>query len=233
MKPVIGVLPLLDEARDSYWMLPGYMKGIIDAGGIPVMLPFLQRREDIQQISQQFDGYLFTGGPDINPLLYHEEMNNQCGDLCPSRDHLENLLFQDVYQMDKPILGICRGLQFINVMCGGTLYQDLPTERKSEINHRMKPPYDNKQHSVELIDQTPLKELLKVSILPVNSCHHQGIKSLGQGLAAMAVSTDGLIEACYSIDKKFVWGLQWHPEFMYQEIESQKIFSEFVRQCEK
>lgn len=233
MKPIIGILPLFDEKKDSYWMLPGYMKGIMDAGGIPVMLPFIEDEEDIKQLSTEFDGYLFTGGPDIDPVLYHEEKNKECGELCPIRDKLESALFKAVYEADKPILGICRGLQFMNVMRGGILYQDLPSQYSSDTSHRMKPPYDSKVHKVKLVDETPLKEVLGVSLLPVNSCHHQAIKTIGEDLLPMAISTDGLVEAVYAPGKKFVWGVQWHPEFMYKELESKKIFKEFVEKCKE
>lgn len=182
MKPIIGILPLFDEKKDSYWMLPGYLKGIMNAGGIPVMLPFIENIEDIKQLSENFDGFLFTGGPDIDPAYYHEEKKENCGDLTPYRDTLESQLFKEVYALNKPILGICRGHQLLNVLCGGTLYQDLPSEYKSTITHRMKPPYDNKQHTVTLIEDTPLKSLLNKTILPVNSCHHQAIKELGNDL---------------------------------------------------
>ena len=97
----------------------------------------------------------------------------------------------------------------------------------------MKPPYDNKQHTVTLIENTPLKSLLNQTILPVNSCHHQAVKDLGSNLQPMAISEDGLVEACYAPNKTFVWGVQWHPEFMYKEKESQIIFEEFIRKCRK
>lgn len=231
MKPIVGILPLFDEKKDSYWMRPGYMKGIMNAGGIPVMLPFIENIEDIKQLSENFDGFLFTGGPDIDPTYYHEEKKENCGDLTPYRDTLESQLFKEVYALNKPILGICRGHQLLNVLCGGTLYQDLPSEYQSTITHRMKPPYDNKQHTVTLIEDTPLKSLLNKTILPVNSCHHQAIKELGNDLQPMAISEDGLIESCYAPHKKFVWGVQWHPELMCTEKESQKIFEEFIRKC--
>ena len=214
MKPIIGILPLFDEKKESYWMLPGYMKGIANAGGIPVMLPFIENIEDIKQLSENFDGFLFTGGPDIDPAYYHEEKKENCGDLTPYRDTLESQLFKEVYALNKPILGICRGHQLLNVLCGGTLY-------------------DNKQHTVTLVEDTPLKSLFNKTILPVNSCHHQAIKELGNDLQPMAISEDGLVESCYVPNKKFVWGVQWHPEFMYTEKESQKIFEEFIRKCKK
>ena len=97
----------------------------------------------------------------------------------------------------------------------------------------MKPPYDNKQHTVTLIENTPLKSLLNQTILLVNSCHHQAVKELGSDLQPMAISEDGLVEACYASNKTSVWGVQWHPEFMYKEKESQKIFEEFIRKCRK
>ena len=129
---------------------------------------------------------------------------------------------------NKPILGICRGIQFLNAALGGTLYQDLPTEHPSEIGHSMKPPYDRMAHTVHIWPMTPLASLLGKTELEVNSCHHQAIRSLAPSLVEMARSTDDLIEAMYLPGKTFVWGVQWHPEMSLQEESSRKIFEAFV-----
>ena len=132
----------------------------------------------------------------------------------------------------KPLLGICRGIQFLNVHLGGTLYQDLPAEHPSAANHHQTPPYDAPVHSVTLTAGSPLCALLGKDTLAVNSLHHQAIKTLAPGLAAMAVSEDGLTEAVCLPDKRFVWAVQWHPEFSFRVNEdSRKIFKAFVGAC--
>ncbi len=231
-KSIIGVVPLVDEEKESYWMLPGYMKGIMAAGAIAVMLPLTTNKEDIEQIAEQMDGFLFTGGQDVNPALYNEPKTKLCGASCNERDEMESMLFKKVYELDKPILGICRGIQIINALMGGTLYQDLPSEHTSTTEHHQKPPYDKPIHEVSVDVNSPLYDLLKTESLKVNSYHHQAIKTLGKGLKKMALSEDGLVEAVCAENKKFIWAFQWHPEFSFEVNEdSRKIFNEFIAHC--
>ncbi len=228
-KPVIGVIPLIDRERDSQWMLPGYLKGIEGAGGVPIVFPLTVDEEEIERLYQICDGVLLTGGQDINPVLYGDRKKPECGELCNERDEMEKCFYRRAMIDDKPVLGICRGIQFINVMTGGTLYQNLSTEHPSDINHKQSPPYDVPIHEVEILEDTPLRELLKIEKIPVNSYHHQAVRDLGEGLISMAVSPDGLVEAVCIPDKRFVWALQWHPEFSYRTDEnSRKIFKKFV-----
>ena len=209
-KPVIGVLPLYDKDKASYWMLPGYFLGLQAAGALPLMLP-LEGLEDLDQLTKLCDGFLFTGGQDVDPACYQEALSPQCGELCPRRDRLELALLRRALEAGKPILGICRGLQLMNVGLGGSLYQDLPSQRPGPIRHRMEAPYDREAHSVKL--PGPLATLLGTEQLGVNSCHHQGVKDLAPGLLPMAWAQDGLVEAFYHPDQPFVWAVQWHPEF--------------------
>ncbi|MCM1246445.1 MAG: gamma-glutamyl-gamma-aminobutyrate hydrolase family protein [Roseburia sp.] len=232
-KPVIGVVPLMDIERESYWMHPGYMKGIEQAGGIPVMLPFVSDEEILQQLTETMDGFLFTGGQDVSPNLYAQRITPACGQCCKERDEMEAVLFRLAYEQDKPVLGICRGIQYINVIMGGTLYQDLPGEHPSDTEHHQKPPYDQPVHSVEIAEKSPLYSLLKKEAIMVNSYHHQAIRALAPKLSAMAVSEDGLVEAVYVPKKRFIWGIQWHPELSYLVDEnSRRIFSKFIKMAE-
>ncbi len=236
-KPMTGVVPLIDRDRESYWMLPGYMEGLSDAGAIPVMLPLTSEPEVLAQIVSQFDGFLFTGGQDVSPSIYGEETLSSCGECCTARDEMERRLFALAWEQDKPVLGICRGIQFINAFLGGTLYQDLPTQRASAVCHHQSPPYDEPVHAVELVKNSPLQRLLKKQKISVNSYHHQAVKKLAPKLQAMAYSTDGLIEAVYAPEKKYIWALQWHPEFSFlKDADSKKIFQSFadsMKQCLK
>lgn len=228
-RPVIGVVPLVDTERDSYWMLPGYLEGVTAAGGLPVMLPLSSDRAMLTQIADAFDGFLFTGGQDVSPALYGEQLLPACGDLCQPRDSMERVLFALAWERDKPMLGICRGIQFFNAILGGTLYQDLPTQTVSSVTHQQSPPYDEPIHEVTIALHTPLHALLEQRVIPVNSCHHQAVKALAPSLSAMAYSTDGLIEAVYAPEKKYVWGVQWHPECSFAtDRSSQKLLERFI-----
>lgn len=232
-KPMIGVLPLYDREKDSYWMLPGYMKGIEEAGGIPIMLPLTTDEDTIQKLAAAFDGFLFTGGQDINPELYGEK-DKLCGEICSERDRMESALFKHAVELDKPLLGICRGLQLFNVMLGGTLYQDIPTQHSaSEIKHTQTPPYAEPAHEVYIEKGTKLYQILQKDALKVNSLHHQGIKDLAEQLVPAARAEDGLIEAVVMPNKKFTLAVQWHPEFNYKVDDDHfALFLEFVRACQ-
>ena len=234
MKPVIGVIPLFDDKKDSIWMVPGYMEGIRRAGGIPMMLPLTWEKGELEQINSMCRGYLFTGGHDVAPKLYGETESSLCGPANRQRDQLETYIFHLAWNDDKAVLGICRGLQLINVLMGGTLYQDLPSQFQGskEIEHHMCPPYDRPCHQVKLTEEGPLFRLLEKRELGVNSYHHQGIKKLAPGLGISAVAEDGLVEGIYARDKRYIQAIQWHPEFMGQEDrDSGKIFREFVEGC--
>jgi len=211
--PIIGVTPLWDDKLQSVWMLSEYMDAIRAAGGIPVVLPLKADKAEIRQMVSTFDGFLFTGGQDVNA--------------CPERWTLESALLDSALEADKPVFGICRGLQFINAALGGTLWQDLPTERPTDLHHRQGKPYDKPNHTVSL--SGPIQKLLGKVEIPVNTLHHQAVKDLAPGLEVMAVASDGLIEAAWMRGKRFVWGVQWHPEYMFKaDANSLKLFEAFI-----
>ncbi|MFS0869061.1 gamma-glutamyl-gamma-aminobutyrate hydrolase family protein [Paenibacillus xylanilyticus] len=233
-KPMIGVLPLYDSNKESYWMLPDYMNAIEETGGIPVMLPLTQNLEIIAALANAFDGFLFTGGHDLNPELYHERVEDTCGELCIERDMMEALLFQKVIELDKPAFGICRGLQLFNVMLGGSLYQDIPTQVhvSDPVNHKQSPPYTNLVHQVHIEKDNLLHDIVQTDIIRVNSYHHQGIKTLSDKLTAAAAAEDGLVESVVMPNQKFVLAVQWHPEYSYKvDDHSHRLFSAFVNAC--
>ena len=231
MKPVIGIIPLFDEEKDSIWMVPGYMDGIRRAGAVPMILPLVCDQADLRQIKSMCSGYLFTGGHDVDPSLYGEEKTGLCGPACMERDRLEQNVFRMAWEDHKAVLGICRGLQLINVLMGGTLFQDLPSEFQGTccIEHHMKPPYSRVCHQVELVQGGPLCKLLGRNSMGVNSYHHQGIKKLAPGLKATAVAEEGLVEGIYAPDREYIQAVQWHPEFMSPgDADAGKIFRSFI-----
>jgi putative glutamine amidotransferase len=229
-QPIIGVIPLWDEKKDSIWMLPGYMQGLEEAGAVPVILNLTISETVLKQAARFFDGFLFTGGHDVNPELYGQEKTNYCEEICGIRDQMEAYIFREaVLNQKKSALGICRGIQLFNVLLGGSLYQDIPTEFSGAVNHIKGPPYDVPAHNVRLLPESPLRKLTGKECLEVNSYHHQGINRIANGLEIMALADDGLVEAVYMPDHSYVWAVQWHPEFSLKDEISKKIFSSFVK----
>ena len=216
-------MPLWDEKKDSIWMLPGYLDGIRQAGGIPVIFPLTTDEAELGQLVEMCGGFLFTGGHDVTPGIYGEEPMEGLVDCCAERDEMETVVLNKAMSAGKPILGICRGIQFINAALGGTLYQDLPTQHPSEVNHHQDRPYDVPVHDVEITEDSPIHKCLNVSRLSVNSYHHQAVRETAPGLKEMAVSPDGIVEALYKPDYGFLWAVQWHPEFSYRTDESSRL----------
>ena len=224
-KPLIALIPQVDD-EGRWWMNPDYLNSVSRAGGIGVVLPLTGDVETLEEIARRFDGFLFTGGPDVDPALYGQEKAEFCGEICPGRDDMEMKLFRLVYDLDKPILGICRGIQLMNVALGGTLYQDIPTQAPSEISHRvLEKPLARETHEIQVDPSCPFGNL--PLSLKVNSRHHQAIEKLAPGLAVRARAADGIIEAVYMPDRPNVRAVQWHPENFCNEL-SAEIFREFL-----
>ena len=185
------------------------MDGVIEAGGIPVMLSLVNDDVSLKETAHYFDGFIFAGGEDLNPAIYHQEKAEYCGKLNQKRDEMEPKLLKSVLEANKPVLGICRGIQLLNACLGGTLYQDLDQQFHPTCIHRQPAPYDHPSH-------------------------HQAICQLAPALKPMAYSDDGLVEAVYLPDKKYVIGYQWHPEMIYKKsADHLKLFKDFVDNCKK
>ena len=229
MKPIVGVMPLYDYEKESVWMLPGYLNGLIEAGAAPFIFPLTDDEKVLYPLLEKTDALLFTGGQDVSPSLYGEAARYKNVSTSKERDREEEKVLSYAIERDMPVLGICRGIQFLNVFLGGTLYQDLPSEHEG-VNHCQKPPYDVPCHKNKIIPGTPLYDLLGRDEISVNSYHHQAIKKLSPLLLPEALSEDSLTEAVYMPGKRYVHAVQWHPEFSYKTDEaSKKIFCEFVR----
>ncbi len=250
-RPVIGITPLFDYERDSLWMLPGYMDGIKEAGGLPLILPLTSDERDIRQLADMCDGVLFAGGQDVNPSIYGEEITSDYQatqpELSAERDAMEPPLLDIMIRLDKPVMGICRGIQLINACLGGTLWHDLPSEHPSAVEHHMNPPYDVFGHDVLVEPNTPLDGMLSDMassqnddpnmkrddsgnwLISVNSYHHQAVRVVAPSLKVMATATDGITEAVYRPESRFLWAVQWHPEFLHKvDARSRAIFRTFV-----
>lgn len=228
----IGIVPLYDRQKNSLWMVPGYVDGILEAGGLPMILPLTQQKERLEQIVDCVDGVLFTGGQDIQPERYGQPIGTECGEICWRRDAMEWELLRLCRVRRKPVYGICRGIQLFNAALGGTLYQHLPEELPSEIEHHMSPPYDRAAHAVTVDADSLLHRIVGQKKMQVNSYHHQGIRELSPVLTACAWAPDGLIEAVEDRSQPFFLATQWHPELWWKtDVNSRKIFCAFVEAC--
>lgn len=230
-RPLIGVTPLWDTAQHSVWMLPDYLDGIQAAGGIPLVLPIRSDRPSAERLAALCDGFLFTGGQDVSPSVYGMEDKTGTVVSSPERDALETLLFPLAFQTGKPILGICRGLQFLNAALGGTLWQDLPSEHPSAIVHKQGKPYDRPSHPVAL--SGTLRQCIGKEQIQVNTLHHQAVRQLAPGLSPMAIAPDGVIEAAELPGHPFFQAVQWHPEFLFRTDPDQlALFRSFIDACQ-
>ncbi len=234
MKPMIVVIPQLFPGSDNILTRPGYMTEVQVAGGMPLLAPPTEKDEDILQLIEMADGLLVPGGQDVDPAMYGEERLPECGEPQGWRDRMEQKAILKALELNKPIFAICRGFQILNVVLGGDLYQDIPTQYDTTIEHSMPQPSDRLWHEVNVVPDSPLYDLLGQDSFAVNSCHHQAVRRLGKGLTVMATAPDGITEAYWMPDKPFVWGVQWHPERLGEtEQNHRKLFEAFIEACRK
>ena len=214
-KPIIGLTPAHNLENDDISMGACYVKAVQAAGGLPLTLPLDSTEEDISQIADLCDAFLFIGGPDIHPFYFGEDTQIHCGKVSQRRDSFEHALLPRVMERQKPILGICRGIQALNVFLGGDIYQDIPSQTHPEfpIAHTQPSKADLPTHRVTIKGGSLLASLCSGKReIAVNSFHHQGVRNLAPGLVATAWANDGLIEAVEKPDYPFFLGVQWHPE---------------------
>ncbi len=211
--PIIGIVPTYKVDGSSLELPDRYVNAVLAAGGAPVVLPFSADVHIYETLLPNIDGFLLSGGQDINPVRYGQAITyGKAEELAPGREEVEYLIISFARQYDVPVLGICRGMQMINVAFGGTLYQDLDEEAK-RAGHWQKEDYAQPTHHVSIRQGSKLADILGVEGAYVNSMHHQGICKMGEGLEAAAFGEDGLIEAVEAPDLSFMIGVQWHPEF--------------------
>ncbi len=239
-RPVIGITSSIGEIpgrRNAFEFTSGidYNQSVLDAGGIPFILPNHSNNEIIKEQISHLDGLLLSGGVDLDPLLYGENCLENLGSISPERDFFELAILSEYLKTGKPVLGICRGLQLINVHYGGTLYQDVSyIERDINIQHRQKYLPELPTHDIKIDKNNLLYDILGEKAR-VNSFHHQMIRTLGKNLTVIATAPDGVIEAFQDKKHPFFYGVQWHPEMMAARGDEnmKKLFRAFVEACMK
>lgn len=237
-KPIIGVTA--GEIRNYRYPWAALVHGqrhtfidaVIRAGGAPIILPLSNDHEVIDRMSEQLDGLMLSGGNDIHPNTYGEEPYDDLFDLSILRDRVEGRLLDNAIKRNIPVIGICRGMQFINIHNGGTLYQDIVKDLPHALDHELSTKAkteEHRAHHVHIEKDSKLYSLVGKDILDTNTHHHQAIKKLGDGLKIAAKSPDGIVEAIETDDDRFIIGVQGHPESLHQiEPTWEKLFKAFI-----
>lgn len=224
-RPLVGIVPSRDGERAS--IPQRYLDAVWYAGGVPVVLAYTTDPAKLAEYATIFDGFLFSGGVDVDPVKYGEEKQFDSVEIDDKRDAFEEGLFRAIYPTKKPILGICRGIQSINVWLGGTLHQHLD-------GHRQDVGADQRTHEIIIHEGSMLHKLCGKTSVMVNTFHHQAIKTPAPALTVDAVSPDGMIEAAHEEGHPFLFAIQSHPEFYYSKEDddhSLAIFTAFVNAC--
>ncbi len=242
--PIIGITPDLerippgssrDEGEQALFLFIRYSEAILDAGGIPLVLPPMASRAAIRKVLSRLDGLVISGGGfDIHPKRYGEEPIEGLGAIKGDRTDFELELIDQALVRDLPVLGVCGGAQAINVALGGSLYQDIPTQLAGALIHREKSANQPSDHWIKIHRGTQLRRIVRRENLKVNSTHHQAVKELGRNLIVNATSKDGLIEGIESPKHPFLIGVQWHPEALARKNAFQrKIFISLISICRR
>jgi len=235
-KPLIGLTTsrlLKKTSRPAFGTNELYAKAISISGGLPVLIPLTLSNDDLGALLMRLNGILFTGGYDIDPRLYGNQPHPKVVGVDEDRDRVEVFLVREVIRSSKPFLGICRGLQVINVAMGGSLYEHLPDQLPFSIthdnHHRAR---DFLAHGVSVKPDNRLSQIISSNQIQVNSLHHQGVRRIAPDLFPTAHASDGLIEAFEMPGHPFGLAVQWHPEELLEYEVMRKLFQIFIHACE-
>lgn len=233
MQPIIGITAGKDRSDTSIQkicLIDKYSYAISASGGIPFVIPPDISNNSIDAIISRVDGIMITGGGDIETNRFNGQDHPRVYGVDAERDNLEIELVLAAKSTVKPLLGICRGIQIINVALGGDLYTDIQDQKINPLKHDWFPDYprDRLSHPIEVKSGSLLNQILDISITDVNSLHHQAIKNLSNKLSATSFAPDGIIEAVENGDHPFFLGVQWHPEWLFDYETTQKLFKAFI-----
>ncbi len=231
--PIIAVTAFRDHKHcenPRVHLNTAYVNAVIRAGGTPLLIPVGIPVEQHRELLNRVDGLILTGGGDINPATYGRPMHATVSGIDDARDEIDISLARLAIEMKKPLLGICRGYQIINTVHGGTLFRDIASQKENALFHACwnDLPRDFEAHEVVLEPGSRLAEIIGKSPVSVNSLHHQGVETVGQGLKVVGTAPDSLVEAFEVPNHPFAIGVQWHPEAMPDRADMQAIFRALV-----
>lgn len=224
-RPLIAITPSYTK-EGSIRMNPAYLDAVWAAGGMPVFVAYTEDEKKLREYASEFDGFLFSGGVDLDPKYYGETVQFDSVETDPRRDTFELAHFKNVIETGKPVFGICRGIQTINVAMGGSLYQHID-------DHKQKKKGTELTQRVTVTSGTLLSDITgnKPSLM-VNTFHHQAVKVPAPALVPCACSDDGICESVYLPGHKFFLGVQWHPELFFSlDPDAAALFAAFVKAC--
>lgn len=234
-KPVIGITTAFDFEKNISNLRDDYYEAIIQCGAVPVLIPVTEVKSVWVEYLDICDGIILSGGPDIDAAYFGQNNMPYAKEISPTRDSMEIFLARQALAVNKPMLGICRGIQVINIAAGGSIYQDIYAENNSDtklLQHNQQGPRWFQIHTVKIIENTCLYGVFGKEKIKVNSFHHQAVSEVAPGFAINAYSEDGIIEAISNESKKFVLGVQWHPENLWRKDKIHlKLFERLVSVC--
>jgi len=217
-RPLIGITPGFDYSENRMFLNRGYSDAIILSGGMPVLVPITEDEKLLSEMIESFDGFLLSGGPDVDAVHWGEWNLRFNGEISPYRDSMELFIARQAIARDKPVLGICRGMHVMNIAMGGTIYQDIYSQIKDKelIKHSQNAPKWYPTHIVKAEKESIVYNAHNKDLICVNSFHHQAVRDAAPGFIVTARSEDGIIEAIEHTGCRFAVGVQWHPELMWE-----------------
>jgi putative glutamine amidotransferase len=237
MKPLIGITTYQSTNAHGYptvVLMQSYLRAVMQAGGVPVLIPSMLAEDGWDAAYSRLDGILFSGGGDIAPEHFRGEPHPRIADVEPERDSVELKLIQSVAKDGKPFVGICRGCQMLNVALGGTLYTHIRDQFPNALDHDYPDRWRTVLvHEVKIEEGTRIAEVMGEPILKVNSLHHQGLKDIAPSLRVAGCAPDGLVEAIELPDHPFGLAVQWHPEWLTEQESARNLFRKFVEAAGK
>ncbi len=232
--PLIGItsMTILTEGYSPrLGMSRSYVNALLTAGAAPLLIPHIESKSVLRALFERLDGLLLPGGGDIDPVHFCEARHPKCNEPSAERDDTELTLARWAMEGGVPVLGICRGIQVLNVALGGSLFQDIQAQIPGAERHDWYPNYprDRRSHMVAVSPDTLLAHVVGATTLPVNSLHHQSVKDVAPGLVVTGYSPDGIVESVEAPDHPFAVGVQWHPEELVEsDVRAQRLFDAFV-----
>lgn len=234
-RPLIGISVSYHDENKQLLLKETYADSILRAGGLPIMLPCTADEQVVSELLDHLDGIVLSGGADVNPKRFGEEVHPACGKIEEKRDAHELLLTRLAIERGLPVFGICRGMQVLAVALGATLFQDIEAQLGIPVSeHRQEPPYDDYKHTVRFKEGGLFARVTQTEWMLTNSMHHQSVKDAGPKIKIEGITMDGIVEAISMVGNEAVFGVQFHPEYLahYSDFAA-RLFTYFIGKAEE